>query len=469
MPAMAKPTPARTSRFLLLCSLLAGCQTLGVVRDCGDYPFFWSASTNLVMLPFASSASDNEEPYGAAFERALQLELVGSLSRYRGTKVIRLSDTSADPEKCKPESVMRAWSGCSVGPSLPVLIPREPVVLLWANTIQLGDNSLIQFNLRMWRVDSDERIEILAAGPGYKSTIFVAGLPARQLAFPARQFARADLVRFQVTLKDSGLRLDPNPSSPAVVLGDSDSAGLFTVKSVKSINGEAWIEAQLTSGAIGWIRIPDSDSLKDRFPELAFVELVTAYFEYLRFPESKRIDDAKNAFDRYVREEQRLGGGGQRSILVAKEIFATMLLLDGIRHLNQNRLNETLKLVGAEGDFPRSAELANIYLLADFALQFGRSSSQALRNAGLRVEIAAGQARASWLEGAFVALARTIQFDPTNREALTNTATVARLLKDAGVRSVGGFETTDVELRLRSVLASSKAIRRADHLCESAD
>src|SRR5438105_12085862 len=124
---------------------------------------------------------------------------------------------------------------------------------------------------------------------------------------------------------------------------------------------------------MGWIQLPSQALLQDRFPELAFLRLATAYFEFLRHPRDGDINRAQRALEKFVQAEARLAGDrDQRPIGVARQMFATMLLLEGFRKSDSDQLRESqqqLVLAGQAG--VSRGDLENLSLMAELGLCCG--------------------------------------------------------------------------------------------------
>ena len=442
-----------------LVAALSGCQSLGIVSSCSDYPFLWSASTNVVMLPFSSFGDRDSE----ALASSLHVNVMASLSEFEGTKVIRLKGDGAAKESCSPPAVMRAWSGCSFGPRVPVLIPREPVILVWANTFEREQELLVQFNVRMWRVNTRDQLELKFNIPGQDAVTVVAPILSRQIAFSVRRLKAEDLATLQRNLVGEGLRRSPDANTHLLSHVDLSERAAIAVKRSKSVDNATWLDVTIGS-ASGWIQLPSQALLQDRFPELA-----TAYFEFLRHPRDGDINRAQRALEKFVQAEARLAGDrDQRPIGVARQMFATMLLLEGFRKSDSDQLRESqqqLVLAGQAG--VSRGDLENLSLMAELGLCCGVAKPATDSESGLMFEFKVEPSATAMLEPQFAKLMTAIGDEPTNQMVVANSAAVAGLLKHAGVRDVSGLNVEEVHSRLAAAASRPLPLSATEAICRS--
>lgn len=462
-------SPKRCAQTIcaLASTLLGGCAAIGLMAPCGEYPVFLSPNTNVVMLPTASYGSSFLGSSQSAFESALHLETMASLKRFEGTKVIRLTQAKTGMSQCQPDAVMRAWSGCNPGrDGRPMLVKRNPVVMLWANTYQDRDDRLIQFNMRMWLVGETDHLELLASNQDEEIARFILNLPPKQVVFPVRRLTSREMQRFQTDLRQEGLRAEPKKSAPTFVPERADLS--MAVLEVKNVDEATWLRLELGDGIKGWVQMTDRGEMLDRFPELAFLQLATAYFEYLKLPSNRHVDYAEKTLALYEDLEEELTEELQASLQAGRELVTTMLLLEGFRRDRKENFMAAKQLI-ARMDEKKAlqARLANLGLMADFGLCCTTTTQPRLsatpRVIGLTAQIPA----VPWLETHFRKLAHALTQDPTDMETGANILAVLRLLTKSGILEVDGIDLKRSETRLVELVSPPKPQNMAE-LCKKA-
>lgn len=416
---------------------LTGCGTttsVSVVRPCEGNTFFWSASSNVVVLPISLFGPASAQASADELSAALQLNVFGAVAQHPGIKVVRYQQGGPDQPICSAARVMRSLSECKGwramgGPSM-TIIGGEPVLLLWANTLLDGDDLVIQLNLRYWRSSRRDGIELLLeeAVGSPNADLLRADLPSRQIAFSPRRVRLADLSRAGYELATLKLHADPRAEAPLLsadrYLRQHLSA---TGRVVTEASGRRYMEIMTPAHATAWTPLPIRTSFSDRFPELIFVELVTTYMEYLRedVPRPELVSQAVDALDRLRVAQASIAEGAEPQTLeAARELVMSLKLLDGLRRDDRSLL-ATVAAEAAGHENGANRTMRNTALVARYASRFGVHSG--LRRTDMRF-VSTTTRDVEWLRGQLDELLKTADVDATDLSSYGNAVTIATLL-----------------------------------------
>lgn len=450
---------------------LTGCGTttsVSVVRPCDGYAFFWSPSSNVVVLPMSLFDPAADQAAAEELSAALQLNVFGAVAQHPGIKVVRYQQGGPDQPTCSASRVMRSLSQCEGGrpkggPGM-AIIGGEPVVLLWANTLLDGGDLVIQLNLRYWRSSRPDGIELYVeeVGGSANADLLRADLPSRQIAFSPRRVPLTDLASVGYQLATLELRAEPRADAPLLPADRHLRQQLSATGRVFSEgSGRRYMEIMTPDGAVAWAPLPIRTSFSDRFPELIFVELVTTYMEYLRktVPRRELVSQAVDALDRLRAAQTRSAEGADPQTLeAAHELVMSLKLLDGLKH-DDRAVLAAVAAEAASHENSANRTMRNTALVARYASRYGVRSGRY----GTDMRFASTTTRdVEWLRAQLDGLLETADVDATDLPSYGNAVTIAALLGSGMADSVAARRYALLVQQARAVTPT-----RGDDDCDS--
>jgi hypothetical protein len=258
--------------------LAAGRGEAGMMSSCDQPAVFPGAALNVVILPYKADHGVGRPLGGPARELGLliQLNSLLTLGRYGSLGAVYLH-SGPDRDDCPVEEVADQLLDKRPGAGA-VVQPGRAIILLWGRIYQEGPDIYLQTYLRFLqrgRIDGIER-----RLPG--GEVFRARTPVQQVAFPPRRLSERDLLQIQDEFQKAARIYDkPDagaPSEPLPVASHSPVA--FSVDRVQ----DGWL--QVSGEAIGtgkWLKAkidPREWPLRQRMPELDFLDAVAGYLQY---------------------------------------------------------------------------------------------------------------------------------------------------------------------------------------------
>jgi len=263
---------------ILLC---AGRAEAGLMSSCDEPAVFPGAALNVVVLPYKADRAVGRPLRGPARDLGLLLQLNSllTLGRYGSLGAVYLhsrEDRDDCPEELVEDQLLDRKPGAGT-----VVEPGKALILLWGRIYQEGPDIYLQTYLRFLRrreVDGVERRLPDGAGGG----VFRAHTPVQQVAFPPRRLTEADLLRIESEFQKAA-RIYARPSEDAAsepLPVESRAPVAFRVDRVK----DGWLQVSGESIGTGkWLKAridPREWPLRQRMPELDFLDAVAGYLQY---------------------------------------------------------------------------------------------------------------------------------------------------------------------------------------------
>ena len=334
----------------------------GMVVSCDQPAVFPGAALNVVVLSYKADRAVGRPLGGPAQDLGLLLQLNSllTLGRYGslGAVYLRSRGYRDDcPEALVEDQLLEKKAGAST-----VVRPGKALILLWGRIYQEGPNIYLQSYLRFLQRERVDGIESRIR----KGGIFWARTPVQQVAFPPRRLSEKDLLQIQKGFKKAARmysRPDERaPSEPLPV--ESYIPVAFSVDRVQ----DGWLKVSGERIGTGkWLKAridPREWPLRQRMPELDFLDAVAGYLQY-------RVAAAgpgrpTEAIPRWV--EESLGRYGEAAGPAAPTPEALgKVLLGNLRMLTGDPEAAEPLYHRAAGLLPYSADARNLEIVANAA------------------------------------------------------------------------------------------------------
>lgn len=441
---------ARVASLLLACAA-AGPAGAEMMRSCDDPRVFAQTPVNVLLLPYTYTGTQSEmaRPLSEAAGRLgllMQHDSLIEMTKFETIGVVNLVNTPG----ARPCDADRIWDRM-VGPQrdrYAGLRPGGAAVMIWGRIYEEGTTLYVQSYLRYGRADVSEQVERSVAA-GYAQARFAAGMPAQVVALPPRRITRDDIAAINTEYMRRAVVRESASDSATIVdrlpdLGTPGAAMRPFGYGVTEVKGD-WVRVvPLFGGQPGWIRARGDTAtwpLRDRLPELYFLDAVVAYAhlrvarEASEFPKpapaDRLIDYSRQSLTRY-RESVR--DASPPADALGHALLGTMLLLtdtDGAR------------LDGAQGEFGQAVRLVPY-----------NAEARNLANVAGVLRCCAGRVRNDAAAAATMAsLLDAVGVDPANRNALANLAAYHQLLDSwpEGAAAIGRAEIERQRAALKQV------------------
>ncbi len=302
----------------LLCSMLvfvAGGAGAMSVKPCDDPSLFTKTPVNVVILPYTYTSEWFRPPSPALKQLTvlMQQDSLLEMVKYQRIAVVNLVRPEESPA-CDPDKI---WSHIA-GPDRDGGAQRGGgVVMLWGRVYEEGADLFLQSYMRFARTETAETFEAAVPVEG-GSVRFRGALPAQVLTFPPRRITRQDLSRITQEF-DRAAQVRKQPSDDAEVVRTSPDPNKFKPfgYTVAAVKGD-WMQVQsLYGGPGGWVRARVDATrwpLRERVPELHFVDAVVGYLQYRvaldskvfrREPSARWIEFAERSLLQYDQRSPR--------------------------------------------------------------------------------------------------------------------------------------------------------------------
>lgn len=439
----------------LLAIAAAGPAAAMMARSCDDARVFSQSPVNVLLLPYTYTGTQEQmaRPLSEAAGRLgllMEHDSLIEMTKFETIGVVNLVRTPGS-RPCDSDRIWDALAGPQRDRSAG-LRRGAAAVMVWGRIYEEGTTLYVQTYLRFGRAEVPERVERTVATSAGTAT-FVAQLPSQVVTLPPRRITRDDIAAInREFMRLAVVRGGPSEYSRIVDrlpdLGAPDASMRPFGYAVTEVRGD-WVKVlPLEGGQPGWIRARADAStwpLRDRLPELHFLDAVVAY-AHLRvaqeasgFPQpasaSRLINYARQSLGRY-RESTKEASPAADAL--GHALLGTMLML-------------------AAGDRPRLEE-AQVEFDRSVRLVPYNAEARNLANVAGVLRCCSGPARSTAAAGAMMSsLLDAVSVDPANANALGNLAAFHRLL-DGWPDGVAGIGAVEVE-RQRTALKQMPTLR----------
>lgn len=391
------------------------------VRPCEDPAVFRDTPVNLLILPYTDAVEARRPVSGAA--RALtvlmQQDSLIEMAKYEGIGIVNLVQFPGAPP-CDPDAV---WQRMSSGQGSQGVAPGRGIAMLWGRIYEEQGQLYIQSFVRFARAGREETIETsVPAADG--ALRFRAHLPRQALAFAAQRISYDDLKRVRSAFAESARVYEqPDPYAKVLQLAPDPDAFQPFGYTVSEVRGD-WMHVRpLYGGPAGWVKARvDAQRwpLRERMPELHFVDAVVGYLEI-----RARGDKAPPRFARYAQQSLALYAKGSDGAAPSSAVAATAAALQGaLAWLDGQGGAADEGFAAAARLLPYSGDAQNLRNVARIAAQAPRLEDPA---------------RAKALMGD---LLEAVSAEPDNADAIANLRSFHRLLqaRPAAAQAIGAAE-----------------------------
>ncbi len=470
--ARAAPGIPLARGAVLAIALLAGALLIapraaqaGMIAQCADPVLFPGADVNLIVFPYALGGPGDDyklrPDLGALLQSdaagkltsLIQLDTLSSLRYPAGMAVVQLIPSG---RPCGPEDVLPALSA--------QLDAGKGLVLLWGSFLEDDGQIYVQSYVQLFRKDRDGlatvAVDLLGA-----SVSLVGGPGQDALGFAPRILTEADLARI-VEAGDQARQIWSDRAGGNVIgelPATPETPYAYSVTQVDQGSGRMRIRPHEYSGGDGgWVEARADWPLRDRMPELDFVDGAMGYLAA-----------------RIIAEERPEGPWGGRIVTGGQAVDWTRRLATARERSRTAfaRFREHASAgveTGHDIDLRLSAALSHLYagmldlvmlesvvrasdaeaaLLATAAEAFGAASALLpYRSDARNLEAVARAGLAARdpeeLVAALKAWREALSLDPADQVVARNLAAAYRLLLETGSTPLSGLAAEDVKARL---------------------
>jgi hypothetical protein len=253
---------------------------------CSEPFVFSSAGVNAVVLPYTYSGQADRplDSAGRDLSSLIYLNTLFSILKFESVGAVQLvARDAADSKECTDSIVLDKLLGKRPGATAKML-PGNGLVMLWGRIYEEEGNIYVQSYVRFLRRDAEEDVPFQTG-----KERFNAGLASQVLTFAPRKLSVEDLNHIELEFKYSeGLRDKPDAQEPSRPIRSEEIDGheLPFAYHIVEVQGE-WMRVEpfvpFTRG--GWVRAgfgTDRWPLRDKMPEMSFVEGLVGYLTYRR-------------------------------------------------------------------------------------------------------------------------------------------------------------------------------------------
>ncbi len=249
----------------------------GMVNVRCEAPFvFRDAAVNVVVMPY-NDPTEPERPLseaGARLSYLVQVDTLFSIVKFGSVGAVQMAPGPA----CKPPEVWAKLLGEKPGAQATVR-PGHGLVLVWGRLYEEGGSIYVQSYARFVRQGQPETVTMRLG-----DTDFTGGITTQAIAFPPAKLTLEDLGRLENEFSQAAI-VRPSPKEgpgQRFPVGDRDMLGYWVTRT----QGD-WMRIEaMGPGPSGWVPARmhlGEASLRDRLPELAFVEGLVGFLR-LRQP-----------------------------------------------------------------------------------------------------------------------------------------------------------------------------------------
>lgn len=306
----------------------------GMVQGCGDSHLFSGAPVNVVVLPYTYASDPSKQLSQPARQLTvlIQQDSLLEMVKYERIAIVNLMQDRTRP--CDPDVIwneVRSDLASRAGAG---------AVMVWGRLYEEDAQLFMQTYVRFSRSQGAESIERTIDGPAGSAT-FRGALPSSTIVFPPRRVAAADLdaIRGEFA-KASRVHSAPDDRSPVIRVAELTPPEQQFVPfgyTVDEVRGDWMRVSPIGPGKPGWVhaRVDGAWPLRDRLPELYFIDALVGYLEFriatgsgryaLPAPPVRFAQQAQRSLANYAR---RVGDDGASA--TAGPVAALANALDGM-------------------------------------------------------------------------------------------------------------------------------------------
>jgi len=271
--------------LFLLVGMVPAAQAGAPEVNCSKPFVFANAGVNAVVLPYTYSGAPDRplDAAGKELSSLIYLNTLFSILKFESVGAVQLvARNPVDSKECTDLIVLDKLLGKRPGATTQIL-PGGGLVMLWGRIYEEDGNIYVQSYLRFLRRGVNEEVNFQTG-----EEKFNAVLASQVITFAPRKLSSADLFLIEREFESSeGFRNKPDPQEPsrAIHFDFLRYHSPFAYRIVE-VRGE-WIRVEpftpFTPG--GWVRAgfgADRWPLRDKMPELSFVEGLVGYLTYRR-------------------------------------------------------------------------------------------------------------------------------------------------------------------------------------------
>ncbi len=253
--------------------------------DCSRPFVFSEAGVNAVVLPYTySGAADKPLSFaGKELSSLIYLNTLFSILKFESVGAVQLvARNPLDSKECTDSIVLDKLFGRRPGATTQIR-PGNGLVMLWGRIYEEEEHIYVQSYVRFLRRGANEDVSFQTG-----EERFNAGLASQVVTFAPQKLSSEDLddITFEF-VHSAGLRDKPDPQEPSRPMPmDMRRYDLPFAYHIVEVRGE-WMRVEpfvpFTRG--GWVRAgfgADRWPLRDKMPEMSFVEGLVGYLTYRR-------------------------------------------------------------------------------------------------------------------------------------------------------------------------------------------
>lgn len=437
---MAKGSPRRLRSLhtaVALAMLVAGLSVSDSAQAGGlgvcEAPFaFEAADVNVVVLPY-TYAGGPDNPLSKTAKKLpllIQLDSLFSLIKYGSVGVTYLR---GEEQIC--ETVEAKLLGKAPGAERQVR-PGHGLVVLWGTIYEEGNDIYLQSYLSFSRRGTRELVQFRVNPQKGPPIVFGGTLPSQTLTFAPRHITLDDVRSTETHYRQSAMVYDlPRAgSSRQLMVIDSENPIAYQVTEIRE---DGWMRMASIedAGPSGWIPVTREWPLRQKLPELAFLDAVVGYLRYRVTEDSGGSAPAptltwiRNALDEYEKTSSPVSASGDVAAATGKILRGALALEAG--HENDNLLTVEELFSAAAALLSYSASARNL-----------RAVVQIYRHHEAKTLDKNAESIADDLVSA-------IAVNPTNANVLASLESLYALLLTTDEHVP--FETDELERRLKAV------------------
>ncbi len=269
----------------------------GAVTSCFE-PFVYDrADINTAILQFKYEGRPDKKLSETAVQLSLliQLDALFSQVKYRSIGVTYLIVPSGDEDECSPERTIDRMFG-TLPRSQRQIKPGKALIVMDGRIFEKGNEIFVQTDIRFLRRSIGEWLKLNIKDKENQIHVFEAQLPVQTVSFAPRYLDKKDIKEIQdIYLQNAVVRRSPNTSSQGELIRVNNLYDFaYFVTEIK----EGWMRIEsFTGGPSGWVHADLGSGfgkLREKIPELDFLEATAGYLKYRVSRDSSSFPPANN-------------------------------------------------------------------------------------------------------------------------------------------------------------------------------
>lgn len=331
----------------------------GMIAQCNTPAMFAASPVTVLVFPYVDYTSEEssrfESPVGTELAGLIHADTLLAISPFGHVAAIRLL---GNPSDCEPSKVLGQ------------LLARYPrhnggIVMISGRIFRVASDIYIQSYVSFSRFADKDPGEMVQLPVG--DSMLVGKLASQTLTFPPRHVSEQDLGQIRERFSRENIVHDKpdelSPGKPLLVLFPNERRPLYYLTDSEG----DWFHIRTQTGQEGWIlgrAMLGRESLRNRLPEMSFVQGVAGYFGFRSQPTSSRAELAT--------ADLRSFEGSPSSDTAPLALAVSKQLRGMIQLLSQNQSNaafdganllfaEATKIVPSSSNASNMASVASIY------------------------------------------------------------------------------------------------------------